>query len=152
MTAENSAEPDGNRENIERRQVLHNQIEFLWQALKETADLLMKAIAFFLTVVAAILGYVLSHPVNPSFRTIAFRLIIIITTLFSIAVASVAWGLWTGVRDLESAQEQLSPDVFTALRMNRFFSRARFVFWTIIATSLLILVILLSAIGRALVA
>lgn len=32
---------------------LHSQTEFLWQALKETANLLMKAIAFYLAITAA---------------------------------------------------------------------------------------------------
>lgn len=151
MTAQDSAQPDTNNETSVKRQALYTQTEFLWQALKETANLLMKAITFFLAITAAILGYVLSHPVAPSLRSVAFQTVIVITTLFSIAVASVSWGLWTGVRDLQSAQELLSPEAFGDLQMGRFFTRARVVFWIIVTTSLLILVILLAAIGRSLV-
>ena len=133
-----------------KQEALYTQTEFLWQALKETANLLMKAIAFYLAITAAILGYVLSHPLTPSLRIIAFWTVIIITLLFTMAVGSVSWGLWTGVRDLQSAQEMLSPNVFAQLGMRRFFARARAIFWIIITTSLLILVILLVAIGRSL--
>jgi hypothetical protein len=126
------------------------QTEFLWQALKETANLLMKAMTFFLGVTAAILGYVLSHPVAQPVRNTAFWTVIAISVIFAVAVGSVSWGLWTGVRDLQSAQELLSPDTFAQLRVDRFFARSRAVFWIIITTSLLILVILLAAIGRSL--
>jgi hypothetical protein len=94
---------------------------------------------------AAILGYVFSHPLAQPFRISALWIVIIVTLLFIIAVGSVGWGLWTGVRDLESAQEMLSSDAFAKLRLYRFFARARVVFWIITTTTLLILVILLAA-------
>jgi hypothetical protein len=126
---------------------LHSQTEFLWQALKLTANLLMKAIAFYLAITAAILGYVLSHPVPTSLRIVAASTLAIVTGLFTIAVGAVSWGLWTGVRDLQRAQEMLSPDSFAQLGVSRFFARARIVFWIIIISTLLIVVVLLAAIG-----
>ncbi|MEK6283538.1 MAG: hypothetical protein AABN95_24550 [Acidobacteriota bacterium] len=148
MIAESPAQQDAPDGNSSNRQALSTEIEFLWQALKETANLLMKAITFYLAIAAAILGYVLYHPLAPSLRIIAFWMVMTITMLFTIAVGAVSWGLWTGVRDLQSAQEKLSPETFSQLGLHRFFDRARAVFWIIITTSLLILVILLAAIGR----
>ena len=150
MIAENPTQPDAPDGGPANREAIYTQAEFLWQALKEVANLLMKAIAFYLAISAAILGYVLYHPLAPSLRIIALWIVIIITLLFTIAVASVSWGLWTGVRDLQSAHEMLSPDSFAKLGMHRLFARARAVFWIIITTSLLILLILLAAIGRSL--
>lgn len=132
------------------REALYTQTEFLWQALKETANLVMKASAFYLAAIATILGYVLSHPLAPPFRVRALWVVTTVTLLFVIAVGAVGWGLWTGVRDLQSAQEMLSTDAFTKLRLHRFFAWARVVFWTVTTTTLLILVILLTAIGRSL--
>lgn len=129
---------------------LHSHTEFLWQALKETANLLMKAIAFYLAITAAILGYVLSHPVPKSLRIVAASTVVIVTALFTIAVGSVSWGLWTGVRDLQRAQEMLSPNSFAELGVARFFTRARIVFWIIIISVLLIVLVLLIAIGCSL--
>jgi branched-subunit amino acid ABC-type transport system permease component len=129
---------------------LESHAAFLWQALKESANLLMKAVAFYLAIAAAILGYVLSHPVAKSLRVVAALTIMLATALFTIAVGSVAWGLWTGVRNLQRAQEMLSPGSFAGLEMASFFTRARIVFWIIIITSLLVLLILLTAIAYSL--
>lgn len=74
------------------KEVLITQTDFLWQALKETANLLMKAIAFFLAVTAAILGCVLSHPVTSSVRHTAFWTITSITLVFGVTVGFVSWG------------------------------------------------------------
>lgn len=150
MTAANPTPPDAPGGSPANREALSTQAEFIWQALKETANLLMKAITFYLAIAAAILGYVLSHPLAPSLRLIALWIVITITLLFTIAVASVSWGLWTGMRDLQSAYEILSPDSFAQLGLHRFFAHTRTVFWIIITTSLLILVILLAAISRSL--
>ena len=132
------------------RAALYAQTEFLWQALKETADLVMKASAFYLAAMAAILGYVFSHPLAPPFRVTACWVVTTVTLLFIIAVGAVGWGLWTGVRDLQSAQEILSAEGFAKLRLHRFFARARVVFWIVTTSTLLTLVILMVAISRSL--
>jgi hypothetical protein len=71
MTKENSESQITPAERALRRQDLSALTEFLWQALKEIANLLMKAVAFPLAIMAAILRYVLSHPVAPSIRIVA---------------------------------------------------------------------------------
>jgi hypothetical protein len=147
---ENVAQQDAMGRSPSTQAALDSQAEFLWQALKETANLLMKAITFYLAITAAILGYVLSHPVPIPLRIVAASTVIIVTVLFSIAVGSVSWGLWTGVNDLQRAHEILSPDSFAQLGMSRFFARARVVFWIIIISTLLIVVVLLAAIGCSL--
>lgn len=152
MTSENAESKNRTDESDLRQQALYTQTEFLWQALKETANLIMKAMAFYLAIMAAVLGYVLSHSLAPSLRIFALCTVVVITLLFALAVASVSWGLWTGVRDLQVAQEMLSPETFAQLGLPRFFRRARIVFWIIITTSLLISVILLAAIGCSLLA
>lgn len=150
MIEENVAQQDAIGGNPSTQTALHSQTEFLWQALKETANLLMKAIAFYLAITAAILGYVLSHPVPTSLRIVAASTLVIVTGLFTIAVGAVSWGLWTGVRDLQRAQEMLSPYSFAKLGVSQFFARARIVFWVIIISTLLIVVVLLIAIGCSL--
>jgi hypothetical protein len=147
---ENVTEQDAIGENPTTQTTLHIQTKFLWQALKETANLLMKAMAFYLGITAAILGYVLSHPVPTSLRIVAASTLVIVTGLFTISVGAVSWGLWTGVRDLQRAQEMLSPDSFAQLGFPQFFARARIVFWIIITSTLLIVVVLLIAIGCSL--
>jgi hypothetical protein len=150
MSAENPVSQDAACGSPSEREALYAQTEFLWQALKETADLVMKASTFYLAAMAAILGYVFSHPLAPQFRIRAFWVIITVTLLFIIAVGAVGWGLWTGVRDLQSAQEKLSADAFAKLRLNQFFARARVVFWIVTTATLLTLVILLVTFGSLL--
>jgi hypothetical protein len=150
MSNESPAPQDAVGGSPSERDALYAQTEFLWKALKETANLLMKAITFFLAVTAAILSYVLSHHVAQLVRNTAFWTVIAVTLTFAVAVGAVSWGLLTGVRDLQRAQEILSPDSFSQLRLRQFFSRARVVFWIIITTSLLILIILIAAISRSL--
>jgi hypothetical protein len=125
--------------------------DFIWQALKETANLLLRAGAFYLAIMAAILSYVFSHPLAPSLRTTALWLVIIVTLLFIVAVGSVSWGLVAGLRNLENAQQMLSPAAFAQLRLSRFFGRARIVFWIVVTASLLIMGLLLGGIVRSLV-
>jgi len=150
MSAESPVLQDATGGGPSEREALNTQTEFLWQALKETANLVMKASAFYLAAMAAILGYVFSHPLAPQFRVRSLWILMTVSLLFIIAVGAVGWGLWTGVRDLESAQEMLSADAFAKLRLHQFFARARIVFWVVTATTLLTLVILLTAIGRSL--
>lgn len=124
--------------------------EFLWQVLKETANGLMKAIAFYFAILVAILGYLLSHPPAPSLRMTTLSVIISITLLFTIAFVSISWAFWMGMRDLRSAQERLSPDLFAQMGMLRFYARTRVVFLITITILILSLIILLVAIGCSL--
>lgn len=133
------------------REALRTQAEFLWQVLKETANGLMKAIAFYFAISAATLGYVLSHPLASSLRSTALWVVISITLLFTIAFVSVSWGFWTGMRHLLSAHERLSPRASAQVELQRFFARIRVVFLITVTTLLISLVILLVAIGRSLV-
>lgn len=150
MSGESPIKQEATDENPLEREALKSQTEFIWQALRETADLVMKASAFYLAAMAAILGYVFSHPISPAFRITAFWVVLTVTLLFIIAVGAVGWGLWTGVRDLQSAQEMLSAEAFAKLRLHRFFARARVVFWIVTTATLLTLVILSAAIGYSL--
>jgi hypothetical protein len=150
MSTDSSAPHDAPGGSPSTQAALQSQTEFLWQVLKETANGLMKAVAFYFAMSAAILAYVLSHSLAPSLRITALWVIISITLLFTIAFVSVSWGFWTGMRDLRSAQEKLSPGAFAQLELHRFFARTRVVFLITITTLLLSLVILLAAIGCSL--
>lgn len=151
MIVESSAPQDAPGGSPSTQAALHSQTEFLWQVLKETANGLMKAIAFYFAISAATLGYLLSHPLDPSLRIIALWIIIPISLLFTIAFGSVSWGFWKGMRDFQSAQERLAPDAFAQLGLHQFFARSRVVFVITITTLLLSLAILVVAIGRSLV-
>ena len=151
MIVESPAPQDAPGGSPSTQAALHSQTEFLWQVLKETANGLMKAVAFYFAISVATLGYVLSHPLAPSLRIIALCTITSITLLFTIAFGLVSWGFWTAMRDFQSAQERISPDAFAQLGLHRFFARSRVVFVITITTLLLSLAILLVAIGRSLV-
>ena len=138
-----------------KEEMLLAESEFLWQVLKETGNGLMKAIAFNFAILAATLGYVLSHPLALSHRIAALAIIALITGLFIITFLSISWGFWIGMRDLQSAREwlareRLSPDDFAQLRLRRFFMQTRVIFLITITTLLLSLVILLIAIAFSL--
>lgn len=151
MIVDNPTSQDASAQSPSAQPATHGQAEFLWQVLKETAHGLMKAIAFYFAISAATLGYVLSHPLSPSLRIIALWVVISITLLFTIAFGSISWGFWKGMRDLQSAQQRLSPEEFAQLGLHRFFSRTRVIFLITITTLILSLVILLVAIARSLV-
>lgn len=67
------------------REALYSQTEFIWQVLKETANGLMKTIAFYFAMSAATLAYVLSNPLAASLRVPALWIIISIKLLFTVA-------------------------------------------------------------------
>ena len=60
MSADSPVTQDAPGGSPSEREALYTQTEFIWQALKETANLVMKASAFYLAAMAAILGYVFS--------------------------------------------------------------------------------------------
>jgi hypothetical protein len=150
MSIESPLQQDAPADSSSKLEALYTQTEFLWQVLKETANGLMKAIAFYFAMSAATLGYILSHPLTPSLYITALSVIISITLLFTIAFVSVSWAFWAGMRELRSAQERLSPGAFAQLGMHRFFARTRVVFLITIITLLLSLAILLVAISCSL--
>ncbi len=88
MSADSPMPHNATSRSPSEQEALHIQADFLWQALKETANLLMKAIAFFLAIAAAILGYVLSHPVANSVRNIACWTVITIAVIFAMTLDS----------------------------------------------------------------
>ena len=111
----------------------------------------MKAIAFVFAILAATLGYVLSHPLAWQYRIAALVIIGSITGLFTIAFVSISWGFWVGMRDLESvrewlARERLPEEHVTQLKLRQFFKHTRVIFLITIGTLLVSLVILLIAI------
>ncbi|HXD33226.1 MAG TPA: hypothetical protein VN643_19040 [Pyrinomonadaceae bacterium] len=133
------------------QEILQSQSEFLWEVLKETGNGLMKAITFNFAILAATLGYVLSHPLALHHRIAALVIIGSISGLFIIAFVSISWGFWVGMSDLESVREclalgRLSKEHVIQLRLSRFFRRTRVIFLITIGTLLVSLVILLIAI------
>jgi hypothetical protein len=150
MSAESPAAQVPTGESPSDREAVNIQTEFIWQVLKETANGLMKTIAFYFAMSAATLAYVLSNPLAASLRVPALWIIISITLLFTVAFVSVSWSFWAGMRDLRYAQERLSPGMFSQLKLHRLFARARVVFLITITTLILCLVILLVATCRSL--
>ena len=150
MSAESPVSQDATGGSPSERETLNTQTEFIWQVLKETANGLMKTIAFYFAMSAATLAYVLSNPLAASLRVPALWIIISITLLFKVAFVSVSWSFWAGMRDLMNVQERLSPGTFGQLNLHRFFARARVVFLITTTTLILSLVILLVATCRSL--
>ena len=151
MSFENPTSQTASNTSSSTQEILQAQSEFLWQVLKETGSGLMKAIAFNFAILAAALGYVLSHPLALPHRIAALAIIGSVTGLFIIAFVSISWGFWVGMRDLESvrewlARDTLSPEDVTQLGMRRLFTRARVIFLITITTLLLSLMIVLIAI------
>jgi hypothetical protein len=141
---------EGSLSENDDQEALRSHIEFMWQSLRETADLLLKASSFFLAIMAAILGYVVYRPLAPTVRATAFWVVGSTTLLFVVAVGSVAWGLYTGLHDLQAALERLSRSTFSNLGLGHYFRRARTVFWIVIAASLLVIAILVVGISVSL--
>jgi hypothetical protein len=150
MSAKSPAAQVPTGERPSEREALNTQTEFIWQVLKETANGLMKTIAFYFAMSAATLAYVLSNPLAAPLRVPALWIIISITLLFTVAFVSVSWSFWAGMKDLMYAQERLSPDMFGQLNLHRFFARAQIVFLITTTTLILSLVILLVATCRSL--
>jgi hypothetical protein len=150
MSAESPTGQVHTGESTSEREELNIQTEFIWQVLKETANGLMKTIAFYFAMSAATLAYVLSNPLAASLRVPALWIIISITLLFTVAFVSVSWSFWAGMRDLKDAQERLSPGTFSQLKLHRFFARAQIVFLITTTTLILSLVVLFVAICRSL--
>ena len=119
--------------------------DFQWRSLVETANTLSKGMTFYIAILASVTSYIFTKQIGQDQLRFLITIGLIVSIFFGTAASSVAWGFYTGLKDLEGSLRELSPREFSNLNLPAFFSRGRLVFWITIISIFLILIAFLVA-------
>ncbi len=96
----------------------------MWSNISEASSAIQKGFTFYLAILVAITGYILSADTSNETKNAIFLIIVLISVIASICVAVVGWGVWIGLKEVaevaKSASEDCSHDIYYG-----FISRAR---------------------------
>jgi hypothetical protein len=122
--------------------------EFLLKCLTETANALTKASAFYLAIMAALTGYLLSQRLSAQLRDLTFYIEAAVSLFAVVTGLAVAVGLHTGLTTYERALRKMNPQLFDELRIHAFCKRGRTVLWIAITFFLLMITMFVWALMR----
>ena len=129
----------GNERN--KLETLSQFCDFQWKALSNTASILSKGIAFYLAIIAAVTGYILTKQLSCEVKVMAVLAGSITSVIATIAGGSLAWGLNKGLRNLEITLMEMDKELFYKLQLNLFLVRGRRVIWIVSGCAALVLVL-----------
>ncbi|HEX8473000.1 MAG TPA: hypothetical protein VF666_03125 [Pyrinomonadaceae bacterium] len=111
--------------------IYESQQKWFWQML----DALIKGSAFYLTITAAIIGYVLSKDLPPSLQRSILILGIITSVLFIIGATACARGLHACLTPLENSLKDVNLELAVSMNLSHVFSVMRRVMWIVVICS-----------------
>jgi hypothetical protein len=121
------------------RFVYEAQIKWFWQML----DALIKGAFFYLTITAAVIGYVLAKELPVSTQKWILTIGIITSALFIIAAVGCCRGLHACLTPIERSISALNPSVASSMNLPHVFIVMRRVMWTVVICSFTVFVMIL---------
>jgi hypothetical protein len=109
----------------------------------DSAKLLAQGWAFYLSIVAAMVGFVVSHALRPHIATGLIRAAIIITAMHLVGSTLWGWGTMKLVGTVEALNRELDPSLFQDLALQRPFFRWKVIQALVMCVSTLISVVIL---------
>jgi hypothetical protein len=120
-----------------------SQQKWFWQTL----DALIKGGAFYLTITAAILGYVLSKDLPGSLQRSILIIGIITSVCFIIGATACARGLHAYLTPIEKSLKSLSPAAAGDLNLPHVFVVMRRVMWVVVICSAIVFIMFTITMG-----
>ena len=120
-----------------------SQQKWFWQTL----DALIKGGAFYLTITAAILGYVLSKDLPGSLQRSILIIGIITSVCFIIGATACARGLHAYLTPIERSLKSLDPATSDELNLPHVFAVMRNVMWVVVICSAIVFVMFTITMG-----
>lgn len=106
-------------------------------------DALIKGAAFYLTITAAVIGYVLAKELPVAVQRSILIIGIITSVLFIIAAIACCRGLHACLTPIEKSIKNLNADVAESMNLSHVFSVMRKVMWTVVICSFLVFFMIL---------
>lgn len=121
--------------------------DFQYKSLTETVNLLVKAAgAFYVTVMIALIGYLITQQVSPStHRVIVISATLLTACVFAVGIA-ICWGVTKGIQDMKNTLERYDEDLFCKCNLESFFIRGRKVVLFSIVTCIIVMVLIFTLI------
>jgi hypothetical protein len=119
--------------------VYEAQIKWFWQML----DALIKGAAFYLTITAAVIGYVLAKELPASVQRSILIIGILTSILFIVAAISCCRGLHACLTPIEKSITAFDPNVASTMNLPHVFVVMRRVMWTVVVCSFAVFVMIL---------
>ena len=121
----NNEEVDMASKNFDRLKVI---LDFQYDAIKEATSILEKGFSFYLIILAATLGFVMTHAkdLNESFIGFYMMSVIMITFFVSICVCVMSWGVYSGLKDLKQTIKLISAELWDITTIKAFLNRGIF--------------------------
>jgi hypothetical protein len=111
--------------------IYESQQKWFWQML----DALIKGSAFYLTITAAIIGYVLSKDLPASLQRSILMLGIITSVLFIVGATACARGLHACLTPLEKSLIDVNPELAVEMNLPHVFSVMSRMMWIVVICS-----------------
>jgi hypothetical protein len=100
-------------------------VDFQYKSISELVNTLSKGMTYYLIIMAALTGYIVTQTINPEI-TKAIILIGIITNFFALLSGIVlALGIYKGIRYMKNTLLKIDPDNFETLNLESFFKGGR---------------------------
>jgi len=133
-------------ENFEFNQTKLNLFfDFQYKSLTETVNFLVKAAgAFYVTIMIALIGYLVTQQVSESARKVIIISAILLTICVFFVGLIICWGVLLGIRDMRNTLKRYDENLFINCDLDSFFKRGRkVVLFSIIACFLVVILILI---------
>jgi tetrahydromethanopterin S-methyltransferase subunit C len=116
-----------------------SQQKWFWQML----DALIKGAAFYLTITAAVIGYVLAKELPATVQRSILIIGILTSVLFVIAATACCRGLHACLTPIEKSIKSLDVEVAEGLNLPHVFTVMRRVMWAVAVCSFLVFIMIL---------
>jgi hypothetical protein len=100
--------------------------DFQYKSLTETVNLLVKAAgAFYITVMIALIGYLLTQDISDKTRNVIIVSAVILTACVFIVGLAICWGVILGISDMRNTLKRYDEKLFSSIDLDKFFYRGR---------------------------
>jgi hypothetical protein len=89
--------------------------ELMWKCIADAATAGQRAITMYLAILAGITGYLLNVTLQKDVKLIIFYVFLCVSAFFVIAITSLFYGIWMGLREITTAAT--STDNVSAYRI-----------------------------------
>lgn len=118
--------------------------DFIYKSIVETVGLIKQGTVYYFVIVAATNSFLLTSASENIDRRIILKATILISACFLIIMASVAWGVLTGLAQLSASYRTLNADMYDKIRLGSYFTRGIVVGVVIVIMCMAILLIVVA--------
>ena len=120
-------------------------LDFQWKSLIQTVDVICKGVGFYFVVLLGAIGVIYQSKLGGLELRVATSAIVLISIAVSIGCGFLAWGVISGLYDVQKTLRSFNPEVFDEQGMNKYFMRARIAARAVMVSCLIVLIVIISS-------